>query len=108
MRKTSDSSLRAFSTFDFRTKSRMGICEVSSLNSANGPAAKAKRYVLMGSVSGKCQKLFVPFRVTVSALVFDMTVQAVSVKTFSWNRAFKSGWSKQGKAVLASDGTKSV
>jgi hypothetical protein len=40
--------------------------------------------------------------------VFETTRHFSGAVTLSVKRALRSGWSKQGKAVLASEGTKSV
>ena len=89
-------------------------------NTSNGPAAKANWYVLIGSVSlktchiipagGDCGSppLVSSNSGSAAPSVFEMTFQFCGAVNLSVKRAFRSGWSKQGNAVLASEGTKSV
>ena len=63
----------------------------------------------MGFVSAKVVRVCPPSSVSVPVgLVLEMTVQAAGAVRVSWKRAFRSGWSKQGKAISASIGTNRV
>jgi hypothetical protein len=78
-----------------RTKKRASGCGATpssrSSSAANGPAANAKRYVLIGSVSRKRTRFAAP-RATVSAAsAFDTASQVAGMSNASANRAFRSG-----------------
>jgi len=96
-------------------------------NSANGPAANAKTYVLMGWVSsnvniweevgsrGPCvtgsKWSSMPDPISFDGVFettrqLSFTVGLAGTIMLSVNLAFRSGWSKTGNAVLASEGTK--
>src|SRR5437660_701347 len=72
------------------------------------PAAKANKYVEMGCVSPKKVVFAAIDSVSLETGEFDSTVQSRGALTSSVKRPFRSGWSKQGNAMLASMGTNSV
>src|SRR5581483_774952 len=106
---TSGASACAFSNFDLRTYSpgKPGV----SWTFLNGPAAKAKRYVLIGLVSSNSVRL-APLNPDTALEtvpdVLEITLQSTGESTVSLNFPFKSGWSKHGNAMSASIGTNSV
>src|SRR6266852_3999383 len=106
-RSTSGASVRARASCDLRTNRR--VAPRLSVSSANGPAAKAKRYVLIGGVAANRnrRRLFETYSVAAIG-AFSTAVHARGRTSSRLKRAFRSGWSKQGKALLAAEGTKSV
>jgi hypothetical protein len=62
----------------------------------------------MGWVSAKPKVVAEKFTRPPAGAVLEMTDQAVGAVMLSLKRALRSGWSKQGKAMLASIGTKRV
>ena len=63
--------------------------------------------MLIGSVARNATRFVVSPAVVWMAGAFDTASHARGTSSASVKRALRSGWSKQGNTVLASDGTKS-
>ena len=75
---------------------------------AHGPAANAIRYVLSRCVSAKRCVTAAPAVSVPTRAPLASARQSTGVVSAKRTRAFRSGWSKQGKSRFASDGTSNV
>src|SRR5688572_26695823 len=103
-------SASASATRDFLTYIVMGRLLASDVTVAQGPAANAMRYVLMGSVSANRWSVLAPWLETVEPAsgLFATTRHSFGATSRRVTFAFRSGWSKHGNSWFASAGTRSV